>query len=103
MKGASSSITVGRVDAQLTVTPGRYVVMTVKDRGHGMDEATASRIFEPFYTTKGHGKGTGLGLSTVFGVVDGMGGHIGVDSAVGEGTTFRIVIPRADPLGGASE
>ncbi len=75
---------------------GGYVELTVEDSGCGMSDEVKGRIFEPFYTTKGPGKGTGLGLATVFGIVQQGGGGVAVESAVGRGTTFRVLFPQAD-------
>jgi two-component system NtrC family sensor kinase len=72
--------------------PG-MVRVEVQDEGHGIPREDLTKIFEPFYTTKAPGKGTGLGLSICYGIISDHGGRIEVDSTVGEGTTFRIVLP----------
>jgi len=75
------------------IQPGRFVQVAVTDTGHGMDQPTMQRIYEPFFTTKKLGEGTGLGLSVVFGIINGHGGQILCDSKVGAGTTFKILLP----------
>ena len=103
--GAGGTITITTSNATLDAdfcaahawaVPGRYVKFSITDTGSGMDEATLTQAFEPYFTTKGLGKGTGLGLSTVYGLVKQHRGLVEVESQVGTGTMVTIYLPRVE-------
>jgi two-component system cell cycle sensor histidine kinase/response regulator CckA len=86
-------IDAGIADKYPDMIPGAYVEIVVSDTGHGMSPQTLRRIFDPFFTTKEKGQGTGMGLAVVHGIVKNYKGGIAVQSTVGEGTTFRVLLP----------
>jgi CheY-like chemotaxis protein len=95
-KGGRLTIETNReqvLEARPECPPGRYVRLAITDTGTGMTDDVKARIFEPFFTTKAVGKGTGLGLAMVYGIVRQAGGDVGVESAVGRGSTFSLLLP----------
>ncbi|MBI5493706.1 MAG: PAS domain S-box protein [Deltaproteobacteria bacterium] len=79
-----------------TLPPGRWVALSVRDAGEGMDEASASRVFDPFFATPDQAAPSGLGLTSVYGVVQQSGGHIALETAPGAGCCFTVYLPASD-------
>jgi CheY-like chemotaxis protein len=99
--GGTLVVSLTRIEVEANATanpaglqPGSYVRLTVRDTGDGIPPETVGRIFEPFFTTKGVGEGTGMGLAIVHGIVTSYGGAVTVESTPGEGSAFRVDLPR---------
>jgi two-component system NtrC family sensor kinase len=92
----------GRIEITLQ-KDGELVILAIKDTGQGIPQENMERVFEPFFSTKPTGEGTGLGLFVTRGIVEKLGGAIEVDSRMGEGTTFRVRLPRAHKIDERSE
>jgi two-component system, cell cycle sensor histidine kinase and response regulator CckA len=96
---ATQNVTLDEVEAALVgprATAGNWVVLSVRDTGEGMDKTTIAQIFEPFFSTKGVGRGTGLGLATVYAIITRANGFVLVESEIGQGTVFKVYLPRID-------
>ena len=100
-----SQVDIGSSDVERDreLSPGCYVRLEVHDTGHGMNEETQARIFEPYFTTKERGQGTGLGLATIHGIVSDLNGVIHVYSEPGEGSTFTVLLPCLREESGVSD
>jgi len=97
--GGQATIRTRQIDVEsdhpgADAAPGGYVVLTVEDSGAGMDETVMSRVFEPFFSTRGMAEASGLGLSTVYGIVKQSGGDVRVRSTLGKGSVFEVLLPR---------
>jgi len=93
IKTANIRITRETIHDMVGIHPGDYVLLTVSDNGHGMEEGVIEHIFEPFFTTKDVGKGTGLGLSSAYGIIRKHNGHITCSSQLDKGTVFKVYLP----------
>ncbi len=91
----SSNVTIAPGNTSVAVTPGDYVMLSVRDTGMGIAPDKITYVFEPFFTTKEVGKGSGLGLSMVYGFVTQSGGDVKIESAINQGTTVKIYLPRS--------
>jgi CheY-like chemotaxis protein len=103
LSSGNTTIDAGAAERYRTVPPGRYVTISIKDTGTGMDKETQSRMFEPFFTTKPKGTGVGLGLATVYSIVKASSGYIRAYSELGIGSSFIVYLPAVEPETGQGE
>jgi signal transduction histidine kinase/ActR/RegA family two-component response regulator len=101
--GGTLTITTSSASGIVGRAPAQFARLAVSDTGCGMTDEVKRHVFEPFFTTKGPDKGTGLGLATAYSIVTQVGGRIGIDTAPGAGTTFRIDLPWCDDPSPSSE
>ncbi|VVN94355.1 response regulator [Pseudomonas fluorescens] len=94
VKTSNQHLDPGFTQAHSNLDPGDYVMLSVTDTGCGMPQSTINRAFDPFFTTKPIGQGTGLGLSMIYGFSKQSRGHVAIQSAVGNGTTVSLFLPR---------
>ncbi|MBF0468036.1 MAG: cache domain-containing protein [Desulfamplus sp.] len=80
-------------ESKQNVNPGKHILLSIRDNGHGIDPGIMEKIFDPYFTTKETGKGTGMGLAVVHGIIKNHNGTISVKSTQGQGTTFDILLP----------
>src|SRR6185312_5265867 len=92
---STDNITLGEPERAEEPPPGDYVLIAVTDTGSGMTPEVRDRAFEPFFTTKPIGKGSGLGLPQVYGFAKQSGGGVAIETKLGEGTSVRVYLPRA--------
>jgi two-component system, cell cycle sensor histidine kinase and response regulator CckA len=92
LRASNATLSAGETEPH-GAKPGRFVKLVVADTGTGIDAATLPRIFEPFFTTKAPGKGSGLGLASVYGIVKNHGGIVTVESELGKGAAFTLLLP----------
>lgn len=99
---STANVTLGQPTRPEQPAAGDYVALIVSDTGSGMTEEVLAKAFEPFFTTKGPGRGSGLGLAQVYGFAKQSGGGVGIETAIGKGTSIKVYLPRAEtPATGA--
>ena len=96
LKVTLENVVLEKGNAKVNLKPGRYVKLSVKDTGAGIETENLDRIFDPYFTTKEIGKGTGMGLAVIYGIVQQHAGGIRVETEIGKGTTFELYFPAID-------